>query len=233
MKVSINFTRKLPVIKNRLGIVSFLSGYMADPLPIEVNAIPFNDMDVPKGLGKGSTIPVLPTMQKYLQKMQSAEAYRWVVAPRMLWINRDDFRAECIGAGYGNYVEIIGETDNFFEIAALAHDDPMLYDPLTFNWRTHPHLFGKATARRKDFSIVNVGAGLDCYIPIIKQTPHLWIHKSYAELLPPRLDGYILHGASVYTADMQPLRLARKPGELVHPSATWRLSTGSVIPPAT
>ncbi|MCL5459926.1 hypothetical protein M3M33_14915, partial [Loigolactobacillus coryniformis] len=80
-----------PVIKNRLAIVSFLSPYMADPREIEVNAIPFCDYDIPKGLGKGDTIPVLPAMARYLKKIQSPAAYKWVTQPRMLWINRDDW----------------------------------------------------------------------------------------------------------------------------------------------
>jgi len=55
-------------------------------------------------------------------------------------------------------------------------------------------------------------------------TPHmLWVNRTF---VGDRRGGSVENGA-----DMQPLRLARKPGELIHPTA-WKLNTGSVIPPA-
>ena len=84
---------------------------------------------------------------------------------------------------------------------------------------------------------MNVGDGLDCYFPNMKRTAHLWISANDVELFPPLPAGirnYALDGASVYGWDglqYHPLRLARKPGELVHPRSDWTLQTSSVIPP--
>ncbi len=234
--------QRLPVIRNRLAIVSYLSDYMADPNPIEVNAIAFQDADVPKNKTKGHTIPVLQNWRTYLPKIQSAQAYHLVTTPNHCWINRDDWMCECIGAGYGNFVEILQSVRTngglFHEIHASAYNMNLSQtNPKTFKWETHPHLFGKETARREDGTIINPGAGVDCYFPIIKRTRHLWIHDDFVELFPPLpagASGYCLQGASVYAAMAdydRPLRLARKPGELIHPYPGWKLQTGSVIPP--
>lgn len=230
---------KMPLIYNRLGIIRKLSDYMADPRPIEVNAVAYQDADVPVSVTKGHTIPVLPTMQEYLKKIQSKEAYQWVVQPRMLWINRDDWAAECIGAGYGNFIEIIGEVTTsagtFYEIRAFEYDDPMKFKP-HLTWRNRPTLFGKCTARKQDGTILNVGSGLDCYFPNMKRTSHLWVSAEDVELFPPLPQGiwnYALQGASVYGWNGErfiPLRIAEFPGQLEHPTP-WRLNTGSVIPP--
>ena len=250
---SVSVNQTMPLIYNRLAIVSKLSDYMQDPRPIEVNAVAYQDADVPYSVTKGHTIPILNEMREYLRKIQSPEAYRWVFAPWMLWINRPyagdgtDAQpkdvlpmAECIGAGYGNFLEIIGEVTTsggkFYEIRAFMHNDPMRYDPL-LTWQNRPTLFGKCSARRKDGSILNVGSGLDAYIPNVKRTPHLWISADDVELFPPRPAGvfnYALRGASVFGwngREYIPLRVADRPGQLEHPTAGWSLRTGSVIPP--
>lgn len=245
--------RPIPLIYNRLAIVSKLESLFLDPRPIEVNAVAYQDADIPLSVTKGHTIPVLPAMQEYLKKIQSPQAYKWVFAPWMLWINRAYVgdgtdatdkdvvpMAECIGAGYGNFIEIIGEVTTragkFYEIRCFNHDDPMRYSPL-LTWYNRPTLFGKCTARRRaDGSILNVGDGLDAYFPNIKRTNHLWICAADVELFPPLPAGilnYAVQGASVWGWDgtiYHPLRIAERPGQLEHPSATWRLSTGSVVP---
>ena len=90
----------------------------------------------------------------------------------------------------------------------------------------------KESARNKKTppDIFNVGSGYDAYFPLLKETPKLYILKSNIEVLPPSPDGgYVLQGMSVYTAGMQPLRLARTPGELIYPTS-WRINTAGVIP---
>ena len=251
---SVSVNQKMPLIYNRLAIVSKIESLFLDPRAMEVNAIAYQDANIPVSPLKGHTIPVLPAMQNYVKKIQSRSAASWVLAPWMLWINRayngdgtdateKDLlpMAECIGAGYGNFIEIIGEVTSragkFYELRCFEYDDPMRYDPL-LTWQNRPTLFGKCTARRrKDGVIMNVGDGLDCYFPNMKRTAHLWISANDVELFPPLPAGirnYALDGASVYGWDglqYHPLRLARKPGELIEPTA-WRLQTGSVIPPA-
>ena len=79
--------------------------------------------------------------------------------------------------------------------------------------------------------IFNVGSGYDAYFPLLQAKAGLWIFKKDVEVLPPSPDGgYILQGMSVYTAGMQPLRLARKPGELIYPRNDWKMRTAGVIP---
>lgn len=233
---SVQVRQIVPVIHNKLCIVKKLIDYMQDPLPIEVNAVSYNDQDIPTVYGKGHTIPVGMNWRTYLPKIQSEAAYKWVVQPNMLWINRDDFAAECIGAGYGNFLEIIQTVGAWHEIRALDWDmDTSRLDPLYFNWKVRPTLFGKCTARRKDGTILNVGTGLDAYFPNMKRTARLWIHNSDIELFPELPQGlyYVLRGASVYSWDgstYTALRIADKPGQLEHPTE-WRLQTGSVVPP--
>ena len=229
------------VVTNQLAILKNLSDYMSDQNPIEVNAVAWQDVNPPTRPNKGDTIPVTTGWQNYLKKIQTASAYKWLITPYTLWINRTDFRCECIGAGYGNFIEIIGQSldGNYYQIRSSKYDaDLVNYDPAVFNWYNFPQLFGKCTARRKDNTILNVGAGLDVYMPIIKKTPTLWVAAADVELFPKYpigVSGYVLYGASVYgftgAGDMLlPLRIARKPGELIHPTE-WHLQTGSVIPP--
>ncbi len=229
------------VVRNQLAIVSKLETYMADPRPIEVNAVAWQDADLPTRPNKGHTIPVTNQWRRYLPKIQTAQAYNWLVEPYTLWINRTDWMCECIGSGYGNFVEIIGKSPDgqYYEIRASAYNANLdTTDPAVFNWFKFPQLFGKCTARRKDGSILNVGAGLDVYMPIIKQTETLWVYAAEVELFPAYptgVDGYVLQGASIYghtkSDQLIPLRLARKAGELIEPT-DWHLKTGSVIPPA-
>lgn len=229
------------VITNQLAIVNKLSDYMADPRPIEVNAVAWQDSNPPTRPNKGHTIPVTTKWQTYLQKIQTAAAYKWLVTPYTLWINRTDWQCECIGAGYGNFVEIIGRSADgkYYQIRSTPYNaDLTSANPAVFNWFNFPQLFGKCTARRKDGTILNVGAGLDVYMPIIKQTETLWVYAAEVELFPAfpnNIVGYVLQGASVYGYsifhELIPLRLARKAGELIEPLAGWSLKTGSVIPP--
>lgn len=233
------------VIRNRVGIVSSLPDYFADPLGIEVNATTLHDTVHPS---KGDTIKVSPSVLRHMQKIQSAGAYNWTVRPFMLWINRrwigdplgsklgdpnvDSLpKAECI-TGYGNFVEIIGEVKDYYQIrASLASDDFDRFNP-DFNWFNYPHLWVKESARNKKTppDIFNVGSGYDAYFPLLQAKEGLWIFKRDVEVLPPSPDGgYILQGMSVYTAGMQPLRLARKPGENIFPT-DWKISTRGVVP---
>lgn len=232
------------VITNRLCIVNKIEEIPVDDLTFGVNAVAYQDVDLPMSVGKGHTIPVLPSMASYLSKIQTEQAYNWVVRPYMLWINRTDWMAECIGAGWGNFLQIIGEVTTragtFYEIAAFYYNDKMQYNPAEMNWFNYPTLFGKCTAKRvTDHKIINVGAGLDCYFPNMKRNPHLWVYAGDVELFPEYpagVKGYVLQGASVYGYtgsgnQLLPLRLARKPSELIEPT-DWHLKTGSVIPPA-
>ena len=228
--------------QNYLGIFSHLEP--TQTYPVEVNAemvFDYPTEDFPVNVGKGHTIPVGQNWRSYLPKIQSLAAYNMVVTPNHLWINRDDWMAECICAGYGNLIEIrqtvINKAGKFHELKCLSYDfDTTRINLTLFNWQTHPTLFGKETAR-KGTRIMNPGAGLDAYFPNIKRSPKAWVRAEHVELLPPLPDGFInyaVYGASIYAYDgltYVPLRLARKPGELLHPYPGWKLNTPSVIPP--
>ena len=112
------------VVRNQLAIVSKLETYMADPRPIEVNAVAWQDADIPTRPNKGHTIPVTNNWRRYLQKIQTTKAYNWLVEPYTLWINRTDWMCECIGSGYGNFVEILGKSPDgqYYEIRASAYN---------------------------------------------------------------------------------------------------------------
>ena len=247
MQISIKTTPYAPrlVIRNRVGIVTHLPDHFADPLSIEVNSTPLHDTVHPT---KGDTVKVSPSIFRHMQKIQTAAAYGWTIRPFMLWINRRYIgdplgsklgepnvdsvpKAECITA-YGNFVEIIGEVGDYYQIrSSLASDDFDRFNP-DFNWQNYPHLWVKQSARNKAIppKIYNVGAGYDAFFPLLQAKAGLWIFKKDVELLPPSPDGgYVLQGMSVYTAGMQPLRLARTPGELIYPTS-WRINTAGVIP---
>lgn len=234
-----------PVITNRVGIISSLPDYFADPLDLEVNVVSLHDAVHPS---KGSTIKVFPSVLRHMQKIQSYDAYKWTVRPFMLWINRrwigdplgstaetpevDPLpKAECV-SGYGNFVEIIGEDGEYWQIRATVHTRDNFNFGDNFNWFNYPHLWCKQSARDKKTppDIYNVGSGYDAYFPLLQAKAGIWILKKDVELLPPSPDGgYILQGMSVYTAGMQPLRLARTPGELIYPTS-WKINTAGVIP---
>jgi len=252
-----NDSPTIPLIHNRLAIVSWLPLYMSDPSwAFEVNAVELSDVfPQPTRMGKGHTIPVLPPVLAYEEKIQTHDAFDLMKSPGHLRINHHYIgdgtgttggskypMAECIHAGYGNFIEIIRTVQNaagtWHEIKAIRYDDPMNYDPARFNWFTHPTVFSKETCRTPENRIVNPGDGKDCFFTVIKREPCLWIHGSFVELFPPMPPGvraYALRGASVYgwTGDGYiPLRIAERPGQLEHPTPGWRLKTGSVIPQA-
>lgn len=236
-----------PVIKNRVGIIKSLPDHFADPRDSEVNVTALQDnFPYPKSVLKGDKITVYPSIMRHMKKIQSAEAYDWTVRPFMLWINRNYIgdslgggddpdplpRCECINA-YGNFVEIIGEVNGFYLLKALSNQTNFDQFDTSYNWFNYPTQWVKQSARNKKIppDIFNVGDGFDAYFPMIKEEPNLWIYSGDVELLPPSPDGgYILQGMSVYTAGMQPLRLARKPGELLYPTAGWSIQTRGVIP---
>jgi hypothetical protein len=255
---------RYPVIKNRLAIISWLSPYMSDPTwEFEVNAVELNDQAIPTRMGKGHAIPLLPQMYAFVWKIQSADAASLVLRPGHLRINKHYVgdgtneedkdpipMVECISEGFGNFVEIIQTIKNstgvWHEVRALRWDDPMTYSPAEVNGLTTPTLVHKETCRTKENHIVNPGDGKDCYFPLLKREPHLWIHDSFVELFPelPAVvtyqgrmlagNGYALYGASVYlhTPEMDvPLRVALRPGHLAHPCPEWMLKTGTVVPP--
>jgi len=227
---------------SELGIFSHLE--MEQTYPVEVNGetvFDYSTENFPVNVSKGHTIPVGNNWRTYLPKIQSLTAYNMVVTSNHLWINRDDWMAECICAGYGNLIEIrqtvINKAGKFHELKFLPYDfDTSLINAELFNWRTHPTKFGKETAR-KGTRIMNTGAGLDAYFPNIKRSLRAWVRAEHVELLPPLPDGFInyaVYGASIYGYDgltYTPFRLARKPGELLHPYPGWTLNTPSVIPP--
>ena len=239
-----------PIITHRVAIVSNLPDQFADPLAIEVNSTKLHDALHPT---KGDTITVFPSTLSHMRRIQSESAYKWTVRPWMLWTNMryvgDPFgepwtnkdgspvnkylTAECI-TGYGNFVEILDEIGEYYEIRATPTNADWDKFDETFNWFNYPCLWVKQSARNKKTppDIFNVGNGYDAFFPVLKETPKLYILKSNVELLPPSPDGgYVLQGMSVYTAGMQPLRLARKPGELIYPTS-WRINTAGVIPAA-
>lgn len=234
------------VITNRVAIVTHLPDHFADPLSIEVNSTPLHDTIHPT---KGDTITAYPSIMRQMARVQTAAAYGWTVRPFMLWVNRrydgdplgskygeagvDLYpKAECV-TGYGNFVEIIGEVGEYYQIRAKSNREDWDQFDSEFNWFNYPHLWVKQSARNKKVppDIFNVGSAYDAYFPLLQAKAGLWIFKKDVEVLPPSPDGgYILQGMSVYTAGMQPLRLARKPGELIYPLAGWSMRTAGVIP---
>jgi hypothetical protein len=229
--------------------------------PFEVMAAAVNDQDVPTKVSKGATIPCRDFFN-IMSQIMTAPALRWSIEPNVLWINErykgdsawpdydsqgnapDDREpiAECIYYPL-NFVAYDGRLGDWFHLLSYKNTEPPT-DPFTDNWYRKPHLWGKAQARNKDGSkIINVGAGLDVYLPLIRKTTNIWMHLSQLELFPELpymletgeiITKYELRGCNVIglTEGNTPIYL-RKVGlsiGTVEPYQ-WKLQTRPVIPP--
>ena len=209
--------------------------------------------DVPKQFGntKGSPILVVDGWYHYMKKLMTQKAWEWWgVWPNMLmknryddhWANPETFPGklphfECILLPC-NFVASDKSTYQYSRIISRSSTNVPQLDPEKNNWFYEPWMFSKATMHTVSGNVQLVGNGFHVYTPIIKQAAELWIETSFVEWFPSlprdvtyegkkiRITGYALLGASVYgvSEDMDiPLRLARVPGECIHPCPDWSL----------
>lgn len=250
------YTRvRLPVIPHRIGIILQDLDESADTgTSWTVQARKLND--TPKIAPKGATYQVSDKWVLYMKKLMTPRAwFWWIAAEFMLMINRrskwgtgkpDEMpRFECIAlpcnfiasdAETAFFARVVGRDSRYFNTDTL--------DPKKDNWYFAPHQFWKATMH-KDGYVRLVGQSDHVYTPVIRQLPEQWIQKDFVEWFPKLpmivtwkgkpylITGYSLLGASVYGhAEHEdiPLRLARTPGELIHPCPEWRLNEKPVPP---
>jgi hypothetical protein len=238
----------------RFAIIKHLPDAMSDPTwKTEVNVCGMADTVIPVSKMKGSPVLFLPDKQMIARKMQTEAGYRWAARPGSGMIIRhyigdvtgataDDGadpipKIECVN-GFGNFLKITETVKTrgglFHRIEALPYNgDASKLE----SWFTKPWYWMKMTARTPSGQIFNVGDGIDSYLPLLRRTSYLWIHNDFVEIfpvLPPEgVGGYILLGASIFmqTIDgIKALRLARTPGELIHPYTGWAMQTRSVVP---
>lgn len=236
---------------------------LPDSAANEVCYIPVADGPISTD-NKGSTIGLSLTLFNYLDNFHTKAASNWMRTPYMLWINRPYVgdplgstlkegadptpRAECITAS-GNILRVIGETPTHYEVWAWPTSENInRYNPAHFNWKNYPWIFFKATARTRQGTIQNVGAGLDVYhMNVRKPMNRHYIHKSRVSLFtqPPftvtyegrrhTVTDYQFIGASVYGITDEdkrvPLLLAERPGQADY-KTEWRGPGQTVIPPA-
>ena len=215
--------------------------------------------DTPKIGSKGDVIVVSDAWYLYMKKLMSQKAWEWWgVWPCMLMINRESKwydetstempKFECIGLPL-NFIASNKMVNGFASIVSRdsRHFDTSKLDPAKDNWYFRPWEYHKATTHNTlsggDISIV--GSGFHVYHPVIREEPEIWIQSDFVEWFPAlpmdvtyqgrthTITGYCLQGASVYghAAEMDiPLRLARVPGELIHPCPEWRLIEQPVPP---
>ena len=223
---------------HRLGIIRDFEIPQTYPNEICSTAL-MDNLLVPERELKGSVLFVELATRAYLQKIQTQEAYSTVVAPHFQWINRDDWKAECVAGGYTNFVEILEtQTNKAGEMYHRLATIPAKFDYAgkfagNFSWITHPTLFHKLVARNiTDFHLSKPGNALDCYQPIRNSltAPNLWVNARHVELFPERAGGYRVRGASVYGADMTPLRIVTYPRTTVELNG-FHLETPANIPP--
>jgi hypothetical protein len=235
------------------AIIKHLPAVMSDPTwKTEVNVCALQDTVAPVSKAKGSPVLFLPDKQMAARKVQSEEGYRWAARPGSGMIIRHYIgdvlgstaedgadpipKIECV-SGFGNFIKILESVKTrgglFHRIETLAYngDASNLSD-----WFYNPAGWMKMTARTPDGQIMNVGAGLHSYLPLLRRTAYLWIHDDFIEKFPApptEWKGWILRGASIFMATdhgIKALRLARVPGELIHPYPGWSMSTRSVVP---
>ena len=197
-----------------------------------------------------------------MSQIQTAPALRWAIEPHVLWIN-DRYKgdsawpdvdpqgnapsdaepiSECIWYPC-NFIAYDYRVGDWFHLLAYDSLSPPT-NAQTDNWFTKPYLWGKAQARTiEGTKIINVGSGLDVYLPMIKKTAHTWMHFSQLEMfpeLPFTLDDgnviirYELQGTDVIGQTQSGTFLyLRKVGKFTGTSEPfgWHLATRAVIPP--
>jgi hypothetical protein len=235
------------------AIIKHLPEVMSDPTwKTEVNVCALQDIVVPVNKLKGNPVLFIADKQMAARKVQSEEGYRWAARPGSGMIIRHYIgdvlgstaedgadpipKIECVN-GFGNFIKIFESVKTrgglFHRIDTLAYngDASNLSD-----WFYNPAGWMKMTARTPDGQIMNVGAGLHSYLPLLRRTAYLWIHDDFIEKFPApptEWKGWILRGASIFMDTdhgIKALRLARVPGELIHPYPGWSMSTRSVVP---
>ena len=237
----------------KFAIIKHLPAVMSDPTwKTEVNVVALQDTVTPVSKAKGSPVLFLPDKQAAARKVQDEPGYTWAARPGSGMIIRHYIgdvlgstaadgadpipKIECV-SGFGNLIKILESVQTrgglFHKIDTLAFNAPVTN---LSDWFHNPTQWMKMTARTPDGRIMNVGSGLNSYVPLLRRTNYLWIHNDFIEFfptMPPEGTGWILRGASVFmqtTNGIKPLRLARIPGELIHPDPRWKLETRSVIP---
>jgi hypothetical protein len=227
----------------------------------EVMAAAVNDMDVPTKVMKGDKI-FCRQWFGIMSQIQTAPALRWAIEPHVLWIN-DRYKGDsawpdtdpqgnapsdaepiCESIYYPcNFVAYDYRVGDWFHLVSYDSLSPPT-NPFTDNWQQKPWLWGKAQARNiEGTKIINVGSGLDVYLPLIRKTPHSWMYITQLELFPDLpfvlddgtvITSYTLQGADVIgqtqAGTFLYLRKATKFGGMSEPY-NWKLNTKSVIPP--
>lgn len=229
--------------------------------PNEVMAAAVNDQDVPIRLMKGDKIPCRQWFD-IMSQIQTPAALRWATNPHLLWIN-DRYKgdidypdvdpqgnqpseaepiAECIYYPC-NFVAYDYRVGDWFHLVSYDSLNPPV-NPYTDNWFMKPWLWGKAQARNiEGTKIINVGVGLDVFLPLLRRYNHVWMHLTQLELfpaLPYTLDDgnviirYELQGADVIghtrAGTFIYLRKVGKFAGTVEPYS-WHLQQRGVIPP--
>ncbi len=220
-----------------------------------VQAREANDNPKPVGNTKGSPMLVSDDWYYYMKKLMTQKAWEWWgVWPNMLMINRESKwwdetsnempKFECILLPC-NFIASDKTTNQYSRIIARSSVNMPPLDPAKNNWFSEPWMFSKATMHAVTGNVQLVGTGFHVYTPIMKQAAELWIETSFVEWFPSlpmdvtyqgrshTITGYCLQGASVYghAEEMDiPLRMATKPGELLHPCPEWILRELPVPP---
>ena len=215
----------------------------------EVAVSNYSDVPNPRpNESKGNPIPI-NDWKYYVSVINSAKSAAWILKPQTLWINRFDEKCEPLG-GCGNFVNIIGENATHWQIETLLNDrNTHTINPLTYNFQQMPWLFHKAQARGLWSGIINVGANLDAYFPILSafNRPYAWLKKSTLELFPSLpytlndgrvVEKYELEGSNVYgrlrSGELIYLLKAPpaggKPDQRTFPTS-WKIQTLGVITP--
>lgn len=247
---------RLPVLSNPVGIII---QDLVTPMERsrDVQACPMNDAPKIGDQAKDSPYLISDAWVLYMKKLMSQRAWDWwIVYEFMLMINRPSKW----GSGTPDQMpkfELIALPCNFVELdkfvtgygRVVSRDsvnfDTSKLDPSKDNWFYRPSEFWKATMHDDGGNVYLVGDSDHVYTPNVKQKPEVWINLKRVEMFPTlpmdvtydgkvyTITGYCLQGASVYGHSEEidiPLRLARVPGELIHPCPEWRLKEKPVPP---
>jgi hypothetical protein len=255
--VTVNRVTPPPYVK--YAIVKMLDN-PGQTFPFEVMAAAVNDQDIPTRLMKGDKIPCRQWFN-FMSMIMTAPALRWALEPHVLFVN-DRYKGDSAWPDYDpqgnapsdaepiseciyypcNFVAYDGRLGDWFRLLSYKNTEPPT-SPFTDNWYRKPWLWGKAQARNQDGNkVINVGAGLDVYLPLIRKTTNAWMHLSQLELLPALpymledgriITSYELTGCNVIglTESGSPTFLRKVTGTTMIEPHTWHLQTRAVIAP--
>jgi hypothetical protein len=134
----------------------------------------------PNNGGPKDDIRLTKEWEKFAERINPPEGFRFIMIPKSGWLNRND-AADTLGFG-GNVVEVSATVKNFAQVKTFnVNEKPP--DPATWNFETHPELVHKFTVITRMGNVINPANGIDSYNFLIGKSP-LYVPFERLEFFP-------------------------------------------------